>query len=507
MNWLDGFITTYGKDYVTARWHGKVRPTTTELYTLHVVADDGVRLWIDHNLVVDAWESSSSGIEKRAEVAFTAGAFHDIKMEYREETGPAMVSLSWSSNSIVRQIIPSSVFYRAEHIVGSPHQIVVVPGAADYPYTTAYGAGLETLFAGIDAIFTIQSRDAKGNNKTLGGDVFDVHVTGPDKLTVTPSVVTENTNAFLSQLQVVHTPLTIGGTHIYCGLGSASACSPFSVVVAPGPTSHETTVATGSGLSNAVAGVVSSFSIQAKDTYGNNRLVGGDAFDIKLVHKVSGTSFSAIVDDNEDGTYDVTYTVLEAGSYTVEAFYGGQRILTDGTHDASEVLCLHWDLHAPSTTATGLGLTEATSTAEATFNIHSKDAFSNDRDGTGSGNGNDDRFTVRLVGPGGAEVFTTSASVLITTSSSLAAVEGWFTVTWDGQTTPALPADVDPATLDTVLEELHVQRSYQQGVLPTDIAGTRRTVDVTRVATTNGFTWRIVFTLTPRLLVAVAAIC
>ena len=31
-------------------------------------------------------------------------------------------------------------------------------------------------------------------------------------------------------------------------------------------------------------------------------------------------------------------------------------------------------------------------------------------------------------------------------------------------------------------------------MLPTDIAGTRRTVDVTRVATTNGFTWRIVFT-------------
>ena len=316
MNWLDGYITPYGKDYVSARWHGKVRPTTTELYTIHVVADDGVRLWIDHTLVVDAWESS--GTEKRAEVSFTAGAFHDIKMEYKEVTGPALVSLSWSSNSISRQVIPSSAFYRAEHIVGSPHEIIVVPGAADYPYTTAYGQGLETPVAGIDAVFTIQSRDARGNNKTEGGDVFDVQVIGPDKLTVTPTYVGDGKYecVFVAAASGAYdVEITIGGTHIYCGMGSSEPCSPFSIVVAPGPTSHETTVATGPGLSNAVAGVVSSFDIQAKDTYGNNRLVGGDEFDIKLVHKVSGATFGAIVDDNNDGTYAVTYTVLEAGMY------------------------------------------------------------------------------------------------------------------------------------------------------------------------------------------------
>ena len=55
---------------------------------------------------------------------------------------------------------------------------------------------------------------------------------------------------------------------IYCGKGVSKKCSPYSAYVAPGPTSHETSIATGHGMSDAVAGVVSSFTIQAKDTYG-----------------------------------------------------------------------------------------------------------------------------------------------------------------------------------------------------------------------------------------------
>ena len=132
----------------------------------------------------------------------------------------------------------------------------------------------------------------------------------------------------------------MGGTHIYCGLGVIDKCSPFAVTVVPGPTSHETTEATGlPGLSNAVAGVVSTFAVQAKDTYGNNRLIGGDELDITLTHAVSGSSFVAVVEDVGDGTYVVTYTVLEAGTYTVEALYSNQPFLTkgDGTFDPASV--------------------------------------------------------------------------------------------------------------------------------------------------------------------------
>ena len=49
-DWGTGALTNYGRDYGSARWVGKLLPPTTEQYTLYVYADDGVRLWLDHDL-------------------------------------------------------------------------------------------------------------------------------------------------------------------------------------------------------------------------------------------------------------------------------------------------------------------------------------------------------------------------------------------------------------------------------------------------------------------------
>ena len=55
-DWGSGPITPYGRDFVGVRWWGKVRPTTNEEYTFYVVADDAVRLYVDHELLIDAWD-------------------------------------------------------------------------------------------------------------------------------------------------------------------------------------------------------------------------------------------------------------------------------------------------------------------------------------------------------------------------------------------------------------------------------------------------------------------
>lgn len=55
-NWGTGAITPYGRDYISARWTGKLLSHSTETYTVYLRADDAARLYIDHELVVDAWE-------------------------------------------------------------------------------------------------------------------------------------------------------------------------------------------------------------------------------------------------------------------------------------------------------------------------------------------------------------------------------------------------------------------------------------------------------------------
>jgi hypothetical protein len=49
--WGTGLITPYGRDYVSIRFQGKVVAPSTEIYTLIVDADEGVRMWWNHTLV------------------------------------------------------------------------------------------------------------------------------------------------------------------------------------------------------------------------------------------------------------------------------------------------------------------------------------------------------------------------------------------------------------------------------------------------------------------------
>ena len=170
-DWQNGLITPYGRDFVSVRWKGKVQTEMSENFTFHVECDDGVRLWVNHEKLIDAWDNEGYGEFHSAEMELDHALFHDIVLEYIENTGPASVRLFWSSQSTPREIIPTDRLYRAEHIVGSPFATIVVPGASDYPFSSAWGPGLNAtgVRAGIVTRFLIESRDALDNvNVELG---------------------------------------------------------------------------------------------------------------------------------------------------------------------------------------------------------------------------------------------------------------------------------------------------------------------------------------------------
>jgi len=95
-NWGSDMLTQYARDYVSIRWMGKIKPKTTEDYTLYLHADDGARLYIDHVLVLDLWEQPNGPEEGRVTLRLIEGVYHDIRLDYREERGNAFVSLKWN---------------------------------------------------------------------------------------------------------------------------------------------------------------------------------------------------------------------------------------------------------------------------------------------------------------------------------------------------------------------------------------------------------------------------
>src|SRR5690349_18112937 len=55
-NWQTGAPASgLRSDQFTVRWTGQVLPRFSQAYTFRVTADDGARLWIDGQLVIDAW--------------------------------------------------------------------------------------------------------------------------------------------------------------------------------------------------------------------------------------------------------------------------------------------------------------------------------------------------------------------------------------------------------------------------------------------------------------------
>lgn len=99
-------------DTFSVRWTGKVQAQFSEDYTFSIVSDDGVRLWVNGVLLIDAWQSHAMREDvARQTISLVAGEKYDIVVEYYDNWSRAVVKLSWQSASTPKQIVPQSQLY------------------------------------------------------------------------------------------------------------------------------------------------------------------------------------------------------------------------------------------------------------------------------------------------------------------------------------------------------------------------------------------------------------
>jgi hypothetical protein len=119
-----------GPDTFSARWTGQVQAQFTETYTFYTDSDDGVRLWVNGQLLINNW-TDHPPTENSATFSLVAGQKVDLKMEYYENGGGAVAKLLWSSPSTPKQVIPQGRLFPAastvEITIGDP----VIEGADD----------------------------------------------------------------------------------------------------------------------------------------------------------------------------------------------------------------------------------------------------------------------------------------------------------------------------------------------------------------------------------------
>ena len=80
------------QEHFSARWTGtiEVPENITNQVVLSTVEDDGVRVWIDGKPVIDAWGPQDS-TESKASMALTGGVPHQLRIEYQQLTGNALL--------------------------------------------------------------------------------------------------------------------------------------------------------------------------------------------------------------------------------------------------------------------------------------------------------------------------------------------------------------------------------------------------------------------------------
>jgi hypothetical protein len=99
-------------DSFSVRWTGQVMPYYSETYEFCVNSDDGNRLWVNGQAVVNDW-SDHSARDKCGTITLSACQLYNIQLEFYENTGSASVHLSWDSPSESDQVIPMKNLYPA----------------------------------------------------------------------------------------------------------------------------------------------------------------------------------------------------------------------------------------------------------------------------------------------------------------------------------------------------------------------------------------------------------
>lgn len=99
-------------DHFAVRWEGWLQPYISTDMDLHIVADDGVRLYLDEELIIDEYLSQPAASYTRT-VSLNADSLHRIQLDYFEDYGNALVRLEWTLPGLKRLPIPTSQLYDA----------------------------------------------------------------------------------------------------------------------------------------------------------------------------------------------------------------------------------------------------------------------------------------------------------------------------------------------------------------------------------------------------------
>ncbi|MEL6131996.1 MAG: PQQ-dependent sugar dehydrogenase, partial [Bacteroidota bacterium] len=96
-------------DYSVA-WEGEIESPVSEMVTFRTTTDDGVRLYVDGQLIIDQWTDQPAA-SYTGSIDLNAWQRVPIRMEFYEHRVYASAKLEWFSNGIPASVVPKQFLY------------------------------------------------------------------------------------------------------------------------------------------------------------------------------------------------------------------------------------------------------------------------------------------------------------------------------------------------------------------------------------------------------------
>ncbi len=160
------------RDDFSVRWVGQLEVPVDGAYTFRVRGDDGIRIYIDGNLLINDWSNHGPRNRDSSPVAMLAGQRYDILVEHYERGGGAVAQVSWSGPSTGGfEIIPAAYLFATT----APPEVV----------SSGYGCSADSISIVFDQNLDQTTAETLGNYVIDNGATITSATLESDNRTVT----------------------------------------------------------------------------------------------------------------------------------------------------------------------------------------------------------------------------------------------------------------------------------------------------------------------------------
>ncbi|ONI85384.1 hypothetical protein ALI144C_13990 [Actinosynnema sp. ALI-1.44] len=313
-NWGEGAPTAgIPADHFSLRATGEILLPQAGDYTLRMLADDGVRVWVDDQIVVDDWIVTPAKWRQGVVHADAPGTVKRIRVDFFDATSAAVLETHWTTPSGVHEPVPGTSL-RPRYGLATSTVTSESDGVADRTSATRYDD------AGLDPVFGVPTRtinDPMGLQLTGGNGHEPVGSGYLRKINKTMSNGAQTTYGFYGDTETRVNPCVTGSPAVNQG-GMAKLTTSATPASGPARVDEQIYDASGRVVAKATAGDWACTTYDARDRPVDQSIPASSTSGARTVHRdyaVNGDPLTTSVTDNTGTVTTVVDLVGRAVAY------------------------------------------------------------------------------------------------------------------------------------------------------------------------------------------------